>query len=379
MKTLTKLCILIWILQIMACAKLPKNPIPNEYTFFVGTATGEKSEGIYSFNLNTTTGACSFRAKKVGIINPSFLTITPDNKYLYTVQREEGVAENKVSAFSIDGNLNLKLINTVSTKGQGACYLSTTHSGNNILVAHYTSGSVVVLPVKKDGSLDNVSDLLQHEGSSVDKKRQQGPHAHYIEQGLGDVIYAADLGTDKIMLYDLNNNKLSPSKTKFLKLPPGAGPRHISTHPNQNFLYVLNEMGGSVSVFGFDKIESTYQLKQTISSLPIDFEGYNKSADIHVHPSGKFLFASNRGDYNSIATYKIDETNGMLTLVEIENESIVWPRNFAISPDGKFLLCANLKDDSISVFAIDQLTGALTFTGHKITVLKPMCVKFLGA
>ena len=245
------------------------------------------------------------------------------------------------------------------------------------MIAHYGSGSIVNLPINADGGLGRGKDIIQHQGSSINEERQKGPHAHYIKQGVGELIYAADLGIDKVQLYTLKNAQLMPNQPAFISLPKGVGPRHVDYHPNGKFVYIMNEMGGSVSVFRYDKESKSFEIQQTISSLPIAFKGFNKSADIHVHPSGKFLYASNRGDYDSIAAFKIDAQTGLLTLIEIEQASIVWPRNFAISPDGKYLLCANLKDDSISVFKINQKIGTLDFTGQQIAVPKPLCIQFL--
>lgn len=363
---------------ISACSNLKKVKAPQIATFFVGTSTDLPTEGIYTYTLDLSTGASTFKNKKADIINPSFLDISPNQQFLYALERAKGAKENGVKAYHIQEDLSLKLINEQSTKGQGACYLSIGKTGENVMIAHYGSGSVANLPINSDGSLGEVVDLVQHEGSSINKERQEGPHAHFIHQGIGDLVYAADLGIDKVQLYQLENGRLVPNQPSYFSSLKGAGPRHLDFHPKGKFIYLMNEMGGSVSVFAYDKKASTFELQQTISSLPADFNQFNKSADIHVHPSGKFLYASNRGDYDSIAAFKIDEESGQLSLIEIEDESIIWPRNFAISPDGKYLLCANLRDDSISLFSINQQTGVLDFTGQKIAVPKPLCIKFLN-
>ena len=370
--------LLLFLSNVFACASVHKTNKPNQLSFFVGTSTNLPTEGIYAYTLDVATGKCTFQSKTENIISPSFLAISPNKQFLYALERAEGASENSVKAYKISETLSLNFLNQHSTKGQGACYISIDNTGKNALIAHYSSGSVVNLSIREDGSLGKVVDLIQYEGSSINKERQEGPHAHYIRQGLDDKIYAADLGTDKIMLYELKNGRLQANQPTHLKAIPGAGPRHIDYHPKGKFVYVMNEMGGSVSVFKYDEALKTFEIQQTISSLPTAFEGFNKSADIHVHPSGKFLYASNRGDYDSIAAFKIDTETGRLALVEIEQETIVWPRNFAICPDGKYLLCANLKDNSISVFEINQKTGALDFTGQQIAVLKPLCVQFLG-
>ena len=369
--------LLLFLSNIIACVSVHKTNKSNQLSFFVGTSTNLPTEGIYAYTIDLGTGKCTFQSKTENIINPSFLAISPNNQFLYALERVDGASENNVKAYKISENLSLNLLNQQSTEGQGACYISTDNTGKNALIAHYGSGSIVNLPINADGSLGKVKDIIQHQGSSINEERQKGPHAHYIKQGIGELIYAADLGIDKVQLYNLKNGQLMPNRPSYLSLPKGVGPRHLDYHPNGKFVYVMNEMGGSVSVFRYDEVLKTFEIQQTISSLPTAFAGFNKSADIHVHPSGNFLYASNRGDYDSIAVFKIDARMGVLALIEIEQASIVWPRNFAISPDGNYLLCANLKDDSISVFEINQKTGALDFTGQEIAVPKPLCIQFL--
>ena len=288
----------------------------------------------------------------------------------------KGEKEGQVSGFNIDTKTGrLELLNRQSSKGRGICYVSTDEN-NKVIAANYSSGSVTLFPVDNKGMMSQASSIMQHSGSSINKERQEGPHAHYIEQGFGGLLYAADLGTDKIMLYKLNGNQLTPHTPDHIATHPGAGPRHIDFHPGGKYLYVLNELEGSVTCFEYSPIDNKFERLQTISSLPADFEGFNKSADIHIHPSGQFLYASNRGDMNSIAAYHIDQTSGWLTLVEIENEEIAWPRNFVISPDGKYLLCANRDDDSVSIYTIDANNGQLNYSGQKVKAPKPICVKF---
>ncbi|MEM1324924.1 MAG: lactonase family protein [Bacteroidota bacterium] len=369
---------LLILLFTLSCSSSRQINTASNFSFFVGTSTDTASEGIYAYTLNTETGEVTLKSQTENITNASFLTISPDNRFLYALERKKGATENSVNAYSISKDLSLTLRNQQSTEGNGACYISTSKMGDEVLIAHYTGGSITHLPVQSDGSLAKAATVIQHEGSSINTERQNSPHAHFIRQGFDDLIYAADLGMDKVMLYELEEGKLQAAQPAFLDLPKGAGPRHISFHPNGKFLYVMNELSGSVSLFTFDQKARTFEMQQTISSLPEGFDDFNGSADIHVHPSGKFLYASNRGDHDSIAAYKIDEKTGRLSLIEIEQETIVWPRNFAISPDGKYLLCGNQKDDTISIFKIDSSTGALTFTGQRIEVPKPMCVQFMN-
>lgn len=344
--------------------------------FYLGTGT---TEGIFSVMLNMEDGSMEIEHKNDNILNPSFIALSPNNEYVYAATRVEGQKEGGVSAFKIDPTTHqLTFINQQSSMGQGPCYISVDPSGKWVLVANYSSGSIAIYPVGEDGSLGEATDVAQHEGSSIDPERQKGPHAHYVNIGLGGLVYAADLGTDKVMIYQIDENgKLQPHSTPFVTCPPGGGPRHVDYHPNGKYAYLMNEMGGAVTVYKFDESTGSFETLQTLSSLPEDFDGYNKSADIHVHPSGKFLYASNRGDFDSVTAYAIDETTGMISVVDHENEGIVWPRNFNIDPSGKFLIVANKDDNSLVSFTIDAQTGALEATGHKVEVPTPMCVKFL--
>ena len=341
------------------------------YRIFVGTGS---EEGIFTMSFDPSDG--SFKQEHITALrNPSFLNISPDNQYLYSIHRIENQREGAVSSFRINEDGSLLQTSQQSTGGNGPCYISTDKTGKWAMVANYSSGSVAAFPVGDDGTLGAASDLKQHEGSSINPNRQKGPHAHYIREGIHGLIYAADLGTDKIMLYQLENGKLSTANPAFMETEPGAGPRHIDFHPNGKYVYVMNELGGSVSVY--DASQNFTRL-QTISSLPDTFGGTNKSADIHIHPNGKFLYASNRGDYNSIAIFSIDTETGMLTAGGYMQEGVNWPRNFAIAPNGKYLLVANRDDDSITSYHIDPDTGMLSATGFRISVPRPMCIQFVG-
>jgi len=344
---------------------------------YAGTASGHADSAIFQFSLDPGSGAMQLQAVYGGVMNPSFLTISPTGTQLYCVHTLDAKPSGGIAAFAMEGETGaLSLLNSRSSGGNGPCYISTAGGGKWVLAANYSSGSVVVYATEKDGSLGEMSSLVQHQGSGPDSSRQEGPHAHFVRQGTGGWIYAADLGTDKVMLYQLGEKgELRPHDPPFLQLAPGSGPRHLDFHPNGRFVYVLNELSGTVTAFAYS--DSGFQLIQTISSLPDGFEGYNKSADIHIHPSGKFLYASNRGDYDSIAAFEIDEASGRLRLIEHEREGIVWPRNFGIEPGGACLLVANKNDHSIISFLIDPDTGALQPTSHRLDVPTPMCIQFM--
>ncbi|MEM9721390.1 MAG: lactonase family protein [Bacteroidota bacterium] len=376
--------ILLW-----SCEATPSSTPSNEamevsdstMLVYIGTASGEDSVGIYCLGFDPQSGALTIRHNTPGLRNPGYLALSPDNLQLYAVHGVPGQPEGGVSAFSIDpASGELERINQVSTQGRGACYVSVQPSGNYVMVANYSSGSVATFGVSEEGELSEALSVVQHEGSGPNVERQEGPHAHYIEQGIGGYMFASDLGTDQVMLYELDQTTgaLSSASQGFLQLEPGQGPRHVDFHPNGKYVYVMNELMGSVSVFSYDETNDSFNRVQTLSSLPEDFEGFNKSADIHIHPSGKFLYASNRGDLNSIAIFSVDAENGTLALVSIQSEGIAWPRNFAIDPAGNFLLVANRDEDAIRSFRIDLETGMLTDTGYKAEVPKPICIKFTG-
>lgn len=351
---------------------------PKVVFFYVGTNSGDPTEGIYIFKMNPDNGKAEQVGKYPNILNPSYLNISADRKNLYAVHSVQDEKESAISSFAInpiDGKLSYQ--NQQSTEGRGGCHVSVTNEGN-VLAANYSSGSISSLPTNQDGTLLPSTSTQTHTGSSVNKERQNSPHAHFIKQGLGGLLYAVDLGIDKIMLYQISNDgKLTPNDPAFIKMHDGAGPRHLDFHPNGKFLYVLNELEGSVSTISFNAESGAFKILQTISSLPEGFDKFNKSADIHIHPNGKYLYASNRGDHNSIAVYNIDTSTGLLSLTEIVNEAIAWPRNFTISKDGKYLICANRDSDSLTIYMIDPDSGSLKYSGQSLYAPKPICVKFL--
>ena len=371
----TCLLILICVLN-YSCKTATISNSPDQLSVYIGTSTNLETEGIYIYTFDQSTGKSKYKSTQTGILNPGYLTISADSKTLYAAHSVASDRTGQVSAFRITPSDELQFLNRQSTGGNGVCYISTDPISGDILAANYGSGSTALIPVLQDGSLAQLSSLIQGKGSSINPERQKGPHAHFAQVGPGGLVYAADLGTDQINLYKKYGTQLSVNDPAYIKSDLGAGPRHIEFHPNQKFIYLLNEMGGSVTAFSFNQSQSAFTKMQTISSVGEGFTGFNKSADIHIHPSSRFLYASNRGDSNSIAVYTIDENTGLLSLTEIEDEGVAWPRNFTISPNGLFLLCANRDDDSITVYKIDQQTGALTLTGDKLKAPKPICVKF---
>jgi len=346
--------------------------------FGMYTSGNNGSKGIYRSVLDTNTGELTSPVLVAEATNPSFLEIHPNGKYLYAVS-ESGRA-GTVSAFAINPETkNLKLLNSKPSGGSGPCHVNIDHAGKNVLVTNYNSGSVSVIPIKSDGSLAEPSCFVQHEGSSVNPQRQKGPHAHSVNISPDNrFAFVADLGLDKIMIYrlDVDKGTITPNDPAFVKVKPGSGPRHFTFGNDGKYAYVINEMGGTITVFAYEPTSGTLTEIQTISTLPDDFVGSNSCAEVRVHPNGRFLYGSNRG-HDSIAVYRIDPANGKLTFVEHEKAGIKTPRNFNIDPTGKFCLVANQGSDSVVVFKINQKTGAVEPTGNKISMGKPVCIRFL--
>jgi 6-phosphogluconolactonase len=251
-------------------------------------------------------------------------------------------------------------------------------SGKAVLAANYGGGNAVICPVKSDGSLGEVSDVAQHTGKGGDPKRQDGPHAHMaLLDAAGNYAFVPDLGIDRVMIYkvDMAKGKLVPNG--FAAVKPAAGPRHMAFHPSGKFGYVINELDSTMTAFTYDKSKGALTELQSLSTLPAGFKETSYCADVHVHPSGKFLYGSNRG-HNSIVAFAI-HTAGKLSLIGHTSTQGKWPRNFGIDPSGQFLLVANQQSDSVVTFRIDQKTGNLTPTGQVTEIPAPVCLKFIPA
>jgi 6-phosphogluconolactonase len=352
---------------------------------YFGTYTGEKSRGIYVSHLDTTTGALSPPQLAAELRNPSYLAVRPGGGFIYAVSEvneADGKPGGVVTAFAVDkGSGMLKALNKQSSGGAGPAHITVDKTGTHALVANYGGGSVEVLPIAADGTLQAPSAVVQHTGSSVNPARQKEPHPHSVNIAPDNrLAYVPDLGTDKIMIYRLGatDGSLKPNEPPFASADPGAGPRHFAFHPGGHFAYAINELLCTITAFSVDPASGALKAIQTISTLPPGnkvTEGYS-GADVQVHPSGKFLFASNRG-HDSIAAFAIDEKTGRLTYVENEPTGGKTPRGFGIDPTGTFLLAANQGSDSVVVLRIDQATGALAPAGHTATLGAPVCVKFV--
>jgi len=317
-----------------------------------------------------------------GVENPSFLALAPSRRYLYATDEVSTFAGNLgggVSAFRIDqGTGLLTLLNHQPSHGAAPCYLSVDQTERVVLVANYNGGNIAVLPIEEEGRLGPATDVVQHAGSSAHPTRQQGPHAHSITiDPTNRYAFAADLGIDKLLIYrlDLEHRKLVPHDIPSVEIRAGSGPRHFAFHPGGKYAYLINELDSTVTVFRYDAERVELHTLQTISTLPEGTDVDNTCADVHISPSGRFLYGSNRG-HDSIAAFRIDEATGRLSSIGHTSTQGRTPRNFGIDPSGRFLLAANQDSDSIVSFKIDGQSGALSPTGEVTSVPMPVCVLF---
>ncbi|MEP7372876.1 MAG: lactonase family protein [Chitinophagaceae bacterium] len=368
-----------WILTIALPFLLLSEEAKENY-LIVGTYTGGKSEGIYVYKFNSADGSAT-EVSHIKASNPSFIAVSPDEKYVYAVNEDakEGHGGD-ITAYSFNKeNGILTQLNQQPTGGDHPCYVAVDKTGKWVFAANYSSGSLSVYPVNADGSLGAVSTHINHTGSGKVKGRQDSPHVHctFISPD-NKWLYVPDLGIDKVMIYgfDAASGKLTPGSPAFAGSQPGGGPRHITFHPNGKFAYVVQELAGKVLVYQYQK--GQLKLLQTTITTPRGQAGFAGSADIHVSPDGKFLYASNRGDFNNIAMYKIDVKTGKLSILGFQSTFGNAPRNFNFDPTGNYLLAGSQNKDEIVVFNRNQKTGLLTDSGKRIEVGKPVCLKWIG-
>lgn len=341
----------------------------------VGTYTSGKSEGIYVYSFNN--GKCE-PVSKLATNNPSYLAVSPDNKHVYAVH-EEGKDKPNVSAFSFNNQSGtLQLLNQQNTQGDHPCYVSVDKTGKWVAAGNYSGGNFSVFPVNEDGSLQPASQTIQHEGKGIDPKRQTKPYVHStVFSPDNKHLFVQDLGLDKIFNYnfDPKTGEVHPAADPFTTTNPGGGPRHLNFHPTQPWAYLMEEMSGNVVALKYHHgILDTFQ---TISAIAKGYTGDIGSADIHVSPDGRFLYASNRGQSDDIAIFKIDQRTGKLTLIDNAKLNGKGPRNFTIDPTGRFLLVAYQRSDKVEVYNRNSKTGLLTATGNEFSVGNPVCLKWI--
>jgi 6-phosphogluconolactonase len=360
-------------------------PAAKEYIVYFGTYTGKDSKGIYACRFRPGSGKVTPVELAAETTSPSFLAVDPALTHLFAaneISNYGGTKSGSVSSFAIDRHTGkLTALNTVASRGGDPCFVTVDHAGKHVLVANYGGGSVAVLPVEADGKLGEASDFKQHLGSSVDPKRQSEPHAHSIVLTPDNKFAVVnDLGLDKLLVYRYDSQKgtLTPNDPPSGSIKPGSGPRHFALAPNGRFAYAINEMGNTVTAFDWNGDLGTFHEIQTVSTLPKGFTGHSTTAEIAVHPSGRFLYGSNRG-HDSIAVFAIDPAKGTLTMVENVLTQGKEPRNFAIDPTGTHLFAANQNSNTVVVFRVNPKTGRLTPSGQKLDVPSPVCVTFVAA
>lgn len=369
------LFILAVILGLMSCSNNKEKNI----LLYVGTYSDNNSEGIYCYSYQKATAKLSGKSVTPNQENPSFLAISSSGKYLYAVSEILGTPQRdsgSVSAYKIKPTGELEEINNESTGGHHPAHVCVSPDGKYVVAANYTSGSLSIFDVRDDGGLSEMKQLIQHIGMGQDMARQKEPHAHSSQfTPDGKILISCDLGTNNVNFYQLSpdGNRFVPTGQDSLEMEPGSGPRHFDFSPDGKFIYVMNEMKASVAVLKKDG--DRFDMIETVSALPADYDGIKAGADIHVSSDGKFVYGSVRG-HNSIAVFKRAD-DGAITRLENVSVEGDWPRNFALSPDGNYLLAANRRSNNITVFKINKETGLPTYTGESISVPNPVCLKFL--
>jgi 6-phosphogluconolactonase len=358
-------------------------PAQRFYHLLIGTYTNATSKGIYVYKFDTQTGKTVLEQIAEGVKDPSYLAVSSDNRFVYAVNESHNPKGDSVSAFKFDDRSGkLTYLNNLPSYGNDPCYVSIDKNSKNLFVANYSSGSLTVYSLKKDGSLGDTLQTIHHAGGSVDTNRQKTAHVHAVVLSPDEkYLFADDLGTDKVYQYNYrqtqNRQPLTPAAQQTIAVKPGSGPRHLVFSKNSKYAYLTQEMGALVTVFSY--VEDKLKPIQTVAMEDASFKGQNGAADLHLSPDGKFLYASNRGEANDVVVYKVNPTTGKLSFVERKSSLGNGPRNFAIDPSGNFLLVASQNTDDIYTFKINKTTGKLTQTGAKLQLSHPVYLKFVAA
>jgi 6-phosphogluconolactonase len=373
------------LMALTSCELVFGNARPEKFLVYVGTYKDHGGKGIYAYRFDSGAGQFESLGLAAESAEPSFLATTNDGKFLYAVNeivKYEDQPAGAVSAYAIQKETGkLSLLNQVSSRAEGPAHITLDRSDRHALVSNYGRGSVAVFPLLPDGRLGQPSAFVLHTGSSVDPERQKGPHAHAIALSPDNrFVVVADLGLDELLVYPFDAAEGSLGREpQIVKTMPGAGPRHLVFDSDGRFLYLINEMQSTVGTYSYDPPTGKLRELQTISTLPRGFSGAKEAAEIEIHPSGKFLFTSDRGDDNSIAVFAISPNQGTLTLVETVSTRGRTPRHFTLDPTGSWLLAANQDSDEIVVFRVNPNTGHLTPNGQLLHVPSPACIRFVVA
>lgn len=377
MPVFTSRFVFLLLIGVLVTAALQTARAEDPLIFISAFADGDEA-GIHAFRLDLKSGVLKPLHRTTGVDHPFFLALSPDNRFLYSIHAPtfSGKDDEHVAGFELIGRTGqLKPLNRQSSRGTASCYLDVDATGKSVLVSNYTSGSVAALPIRPDGSLGEPASFIQHVGSSINPARQKEPHAHCIVISPDNrFAYVADLGLDQILCYRLDpaTAKLTPHRQAFVRTLPGAGPRHLTFHPNGKSVYVINELTNSVTHFDYEAATGNLYEQKTIPTLPADFTGVSHCADLKITPDGKFLYGTNRG-HDSLAAYKIAD-DGSLTLIEIQPSLGGGPQNLAITLGGELLICVNMPGKNVAVFRIDATTGKLASVGDPVAIPSPSCI-----
>jgi 6-phosphogluconolactonase len=370
MRLLFAFCISCCMLQVTA----------QDHYLFIGTYTSNGSKGIYVYKFDSKTGEATWVSNTDSSSNPSFLAVTGNGKYVYAVNEVSRDKAGFVASYAFDEtNGQLSFLNKQSSGSENPCHVSVTKDGKWVATANYTGGSLAIFPVNGDGSLQPFAQHIVHTGKGPNLQRQEKPHVHSVFFSPEEkYLFSPDLGLDQVSIYQFDptaKEPLTPAAISSASAQPGTGPRHIEFSPGGKYMYMLEEMGGAVNVYSYKDGAVTFI--QRVAAHPADFAGQPGSADIHISPDGKYLYASNRGDENNLAIFAVSPVNGMISNIGYQSAMGVGPRNFMIDPTGNFLLVANQKTNNIIIFRRNKFTGLLQDTGKKIEIPSPVCLKML--
>ena len=367
---------------LVGCTRtVPSSAGPDELVYIGTNIADPQQNTIYLYHLTPATGELLPLGAMKGGAQPTYLTMDATHRHLYAVSETQtflGAPGGGVSTLAIDPrNGTLAMLNQQPSTGASPCYISLDRTGKNALVANYAGGNVAMLPVRPDGQLDPASATDQHQPPLGPHKNQDKPHAHcFIAAPDNRYAFAVDLGTDKVYSYRLNapQNQAQVQPTPAFVAKPGAGPRHLTFHPNGRWAYLENELNSTITALAYNAATGTFQEIETQTQLPAGFTGENSGADVHVSPDGRFLYTSNRGD-NSLAVFAIEGGSGRLALVQHVSTQGKTPRNFALDPTGQVLLVANQNSDNVFTYRVDKQSGKLTATGKSVSLPSPMFVE----
>jgi 6-phosphogluconolactonase len=342
---------------------------------YVGTYTKEESKGVYQFTLDTEIKEITEVKLAAELDNPTYVTVSGDNKNLYAVDKVEG--NGGITAFSIDSQTGeLTKLNSQTSEGSAPCHVSVNHDKTNVVTANYHTKKIASYLTNQDGSLNPATSVIELEGSGP-HERQEKPHMHYAGFTPDEkYVTAVDLGSDRVLTYAVHNGKLE--EVQVFTAKPGSGPRHMTFHPNHKFAYVMTELTSEIIVLHYDERDGSFTEQQYISTIPSDFKEINDGSAIHISSDGQYVYAGNRG-HNSIAVYKVDQDSGQLTFIEWTSTEGNWPRDFVLDPSEDFLVATNQKSNTMTLFSRDKSTGKLALIQTGVKVPEPVCVKFLHA